>query len=130
MKEHLTVLSWMHTSLTVSFISYSSKIVHAPSTYGNKCLLIFLLLLLFLIGFLYGCRHLTELAKKGGEPLNFEFVEYHKVCLVLKTFYFSDALFLIISNSNVLWGMYADTSVHVYFDWGSRECVELGWRDL
>ncbi|XP_010442611.1 PREDICTED: ceramide kinase [Camelina sativa] len=23
-------------------------------------------------------RHLTELAKRGGEPLNFEFVEYHK----------------------------------------------------
>lgn len=86
----------------------------------------------FPYGFLYGCRHLTELAKKGGEPLNFEFVEYHKVCFVLKDilFFRSPCLFLIISSSNVLGGMYADTSVHVYFDWGSRECVELGWRDL
>jgi len=39
-----------------------------------------------------GYRHLTELAKRGGEPLNFEFVEYHKVC---KTFSFSNLLNLV-----------------------------------
>lgn len=34
-------------------------------------------------------RHLTQLARRGGSPLNFEFVEHHKVC------FFTGLIFLV-----------------------------------
>lgn len=32
-------------------------------------------------------RHLTQLARKGGNPMDFKFVEHHKVCLVQQTLF-------------------------------------------
>lgn len=32
-------------------------------------------------------RHLTQLARKGGNPMDFKFVEHHKVCLVHYPFF-------------------------------------------
>lgn len=32
-------------------------------------------------------RHLTQLAKKGGNPMDFKFVEHHKVCLLQLSFF-------------------------------------------
>lgn len=34
-------------------------------------------------------RHLTQLARKGGNPLNFEFVEHYKVIISINSFSFS-----------------------------------------
>lgn len=37
-------------------------------------------------------RHLTQLARRGGTPLNFNFVEHHKVC------FFSDLVFVVFQK--------------------------------
>ncbi|RZC74448.1 hypothetical protein C5167_049928 [Papaver somniferum] len=72
--------------------------------------------------------HLTQLARKGGKPLNFEFVEHFKVCLI-----FSRFLVLIsnqqsdkTSSDHLYFGLCTDACFRIYFHWG-RKHLEFGW---